>query len=297
MTTPGTGDDARRRLGKAAMVPLWSSGFIAGTLATRAHDPALTMTFWRFVFAAPLMGLIAVLSGTRWPRERRVIVPVVVVGVLLQAVQFTGIYLSLQYGVPAGLAALLAGSSPILVALAATVSLNERLRGSQWLGSAIGVAGVVVAVAEQLHGSTTIKGLLFALLGLAGLVGGTLVQLAVGAAVMGAITAASQGFSLPITERALAPVAYLVAGPSIVAVLLFFWLLKREKGGEATSFLYLVPSVTALAAVPILGQSLQAGVVVGLVLALVGTAMVNTRRVPEPVRRARRTALTAIRHG
>src|SRR5207244_956358 len=223
-----------------------------------------------------------------------------------------GIYLSLQYGVSAGLAALLAGSSPILVALAAAVSLNERLRGSQWLGSAIGVAGVVVAVAEQLHGSTTIKGLLFALLGLAGLVGGTLVQrnygadvdpraantiqLAVGAAVMGAITAASQGFSLPITERALAPVAYLVAGPSIVAVLLFFWLLKREKGGEATSFLYLVPPVTALAAVPILGQSLHAGVIAGLVLALVGTAMVNTQHVPEPIRRARRTALTAIRH-
>src|SRR5947207_2850686 len=226
-----SGADTKRRLAKGAMVPLWSSGFIAGALATRAHDPALTMTFWRFLFAAPLMGLIAVVTGARWPRERRVIVPVVLVGVLLQAVQFTGIYLSLQYRVPAGLAALLAGSSPILVALGASVVLEERLRRGQWLGSAIGVAGVVLAVAEQLHGSTTVKGLLFALLGLAGLVGGTLVQrrygadvdpraantiqLAVGAAVMAAITAASQGFSMPITERALAPVAYLVAGPSL----------------------------------------------------------------------------------
>jgi drug/metabolite transporter (DMT)-like permease len=70
-------------------------------------------------------------------------------------------------------------------------------------------------------------------------------------------------------------------------VLLFFWLLKREKGGEATSFLYLVPSVTAIAAVPILGQSLHPGVVAGLVLALVGTTMVGARRAPAPVRWAR----------
>ena len=55
--------------------------------------------------------------------------------------------------------------------------------------------------------------------------------------------------------------------PLIPGTLLFFWLLKREKGGEATSFLYLVPAITAIAAVPILGQSLAPGVIAGLVLA------------------------------
>src|SRR5438128_10270097 len=97
-----SGANAKRRLAKGAMVPLWSSGFIAGALATRARDPALTMTFWRFLVAAPLMGLIALVTRARWPREIRVIVPVVLVGVLLQTVQFTGLYVSLQYLVPAG---------------------------------------------------------------------------------------------------------------------------------------------------------------------------------------------------
>jgi drug/metabolite transporter (DMT)-like permease len=293
--------DSKQRLGKAVMVPLWSSGFIAGALAT-AHAPALAMTFWRFVVAAPLMALIAIVTRAPWPRERRTIAAVVLVGVLLQVVQFTGIYLSLQYGVPAGLAALLAGSSPLLVALVSTTLLDEHLGRRQWIGSAIGVVGVLLAVADDLHGTATMKGLLFALLGLCGLVGGTLVQrrhganadaraavtiqLTVGAALLAVITALSQGFRVPITEPALAPIAWLVIGPSLTAILLFFWLLKREKGGEATSFLYLVPSVTAIAAVPILGQPLHAGAIAGLVLALIGTTMVSGGRAPATAGRA-----------
>ena len=62
-----------------------------------------------------------------------------------------------------------------------------------------------------------------------------------------------------------------------------------REGGEATSFLYLVPSVTAIAAVPVLGQSLSAGAVAGLAFALVGVRMVSARRPAQPVRRAVRT--------
>jgi drug/metabolite transporter (DMT)-like permease len=283
------GVDAKQRLGKAVMVPLWSSGFIAGALAT-AHAPALAMTFWRFVVAAPLMAMVALATGARWPRGARTIGAVVVVGILLQVVQFTGFYLGLQFGVPAGLAALFAGSSPLAVALIASILLDEQLRPRQWFGSAIGVAGVLLAVVDDLHGTTTAKGLLFAILGFSGLVGGTLVQrrhgaavdaraanaiqLTVGAGIIAVITSLSQGFRVPITEPALAPIAWLVLGPSLCAVLLFYWLLKREKSGEATSFLYLVPAVTAIAAVPILGQPLHPLVIAGLLLALAGTTMV-----------------------
>ncbi len=57
--------------------------------------------------------------------------------------------------------------------------------------------------------------------------------------------------------------------------MLFFWLLRHEKSGEATSFLYLVPATTAIAAVPILGQPLSIGAVVGLAFALIGVRMVS----------------------
>jgi drug/metabolite transporter (DMT)-like permease len=239
--------------------------------------------------ATVAMTAIALAVRAPWPRDRRAIVRMVLVGLLLQAAQFVGIFLALQHGVAAGLVALLAGSSPLLVAVLATVLLDEHLEPVQWLGSVIGVAGVVLAVAEELNGGGSSIGFVFAVVGLAGLVGGTLlqrasgtsvdpraansIQLAVAAAVIAPLAAFTQGFSL--STQALAPLAWLIFGLSIGAVMLFFWLLRNEKSGEATSFLYLVPATTAIAGVPILGQPLSVGAVVGLVLALIGVRMVS----------------------
>jgi drug/metabolite transporter (DMT)-like permease len=288
MTEQTQGLDSRLRLGKAVMVPVWSSGFIVGTLAVR-HSSGLSILFWRMSIATLVMAAIALALRVEWPRDRRSLIQMVVVGLTLQAAQFVGIFLALQNGVSAGLTALLAGSSPLLVAVFATFLLDEHLKPMQWVGSLIGVAGVVFAVIEELNGGGSPVGFLFALMGLAGLVGGTLVQraggakvdpraantiqLAVAAAVIAPLTALTADFN--IATATLAPLAWLIFGLSIGAVMLFFWLLRNEKSGEATSFLYLVPATTAIAGVPILGQPLQIGAVVGLVLALIGVRMVS----------------------
>lgn len=54
---------------------------------------------------------------------------VVLAGLLLQAVQFSGVYTALQVGGPAGLVALLAGTSPVLVAVGGSLFFDERLGG------------------------------------------------------------------------------------------------------------------------------------------------------------------------
>lgn len=274
------------------MALFWTSGYIVGALAT-AHTPALTVSFWRLLVATPLMCGIAFAAGSPWPRGRQ-LGWVVLTGLLLQAVQFSGVYTALEVGVPAGLVALLAGTSPVLVAVGGSLFFDERLTRRQWLGSAIGVVGVVFAVGDEMQGALTVGGLLLALLGVAGLASGTLlqrfrvgtvdprsvntIQLAASATFMAVVAAIGPGFHVPITYAALAPIVWLTLGLSIAAIMLFFWLLRRQKGGEATSFLYVVPSLTAIAAVPVLGQSLNPGVVVGLALSLVGVNLVGSRR-------------------
>jgi drug/metabolite transporter (DMT)-like permease len=293
--------DAKQRAGKAGMAVLWTSGYIVGALAVR-HAPGLSLTFWRMVLAAPLMAGLAFAMRAEWPRDRKLIVQMAFVGVLLQAVQFAGIYLALEQGVPVGVPALLAGTSPLAVAVVAAVALGERLERRQWIGSAIGVGGVVLAVIDELGGGGSVAGFLFALLGLTGLVGATLlqrkvggeidlraanaIQLAAAAAILAPVTALTQGFSLG--AGAIAPLTWLILALSIGAVLLFFWLLRREKSGEATSFLYVVPGLTAIVAVPVLGQPLGVGAVIGLALALIGVRMVSSAPAPRPVRRAGR---------
>ncbi len=278
------------RVVKAAMALLWSSGYIVGALAT-AHTPAFTVTFWRFLVAAPVMAAIALAGGVRWPR-RADLGWIVAVGVLLQGVQFAGIYGAIGEGVPAGLVALLAGISPVAVAVLGAVLFGESFTRRQWLGSALGVLGVVFAVADEMQGALTVGGLLLSLLGVAGLVAGTLVQrfrageadprgsnavqLAAAALFMLPLAALGPGFHVELTYAALAPLLWLTLVLSIVAILIYFWLLAHQKGGEATSFLYVVPAIVAIAAVPILGQSLSIGVVIGLALSLVGVNLVGS---------------------
>jgi drug/metabolite transporter (DMT)-like permease len=72
------------------MVPVWSSGFIVGTLAVR-HAPGLSILFWRMSVAALVMAAIAMALRAPWPRERAAIGQMVVVGLLLQAGQFVGV--------------------------------------------------------------------------------------------------------------------------------------------------------------------------------------------------------------
>lgn len=274
------------------MALFWTSGYIVGALAT-AHTPALTVSFWRLLVAAPLMYAIARVAGAPWPRGGQ-LGWVALTGLLLQAVQFSGVYTALEVGVPAGLVALLAGTSPVLVAVGGSLFFDERLDRRQWLGSALGVLGVVFAVADEMQGALTVGGLLLALLGVVGLASGTLlqrfrvgavdprsantIQLAASAVFMAVVAAVGPGFSVPLTYAALAPVVWLTLGLSIFAILLFFWLLRRQKGGEATSFLYVVPSLTAIAAVPILGQALNPGVVIGLGLSLIGVSLIGGGR-------------------
>jgi drug/metabolite transporter (DMT)-like permease len=282
------------------MVPVWSSGFIVGTLAVR-HASGLSILFWRMGIASLVMAAICLVMRVEWPRDRRTLLQMVLVGLLLQAAQFVGIFLALEHGVSAGLTALLAGSSPLIVAVLATALLDEHLKPIQWVGSLIGVAGVVFAVIESLHGGGSAIGFVFAVIGLAGLVGGTLVQrvgganidpragltiqLVVATLVIAPLTALTANFD--VGTGALAPMVWLTFGLSIGAVMLFFWLLKREKSGEATSFLYLVPATTAIAGVPILDQPLQLGAVIGLALAFVGVRLVSSPDKVVPFRRAK----------
>jgi drug/metabolite transporter (DMT)-like permease len=79
------------------MVPVWSSGFIVGTLAVR-HAPGLSILFWRMAIALTAMGAIALALRVRWPSDRGTLARMVLVGLLLPAAQFGGIFLALQFG-------------------------------------------------------------------------------------------------------------------------------------------------------------------------------------------------------
>ena len=86
----------------------------AGTLGT-ASAPPLALTLWRFVLAGTLLAGLALATRAPWPRTRRAWVDATVTGVLLQGLQFTGVYLGLAYGTSAALSALVISLSVLIV--------------------------------------------------------------------------------------------------------------------------------------------------------------------------------------
>ena len=78
----------------------------------------------------------------------------------------------MQMGIPAGLTALVVGLQPILTATVVGPLLGERVSRRQWLGLAIGFAGVVLVLWDKLDFNGGEKtGMIYAVIGLLGILG------------------------------------------------------------------------------------------------------------------------------
>lgn len=276
----------------------WSSGYVAGAIGVEEIGP-FAMVFYRFTLASVILAVISVATGAPWPTSRRMLGHIVVVGVLIQAIQFTGVYGGIALGVPAGVSALVIGTTPLFTALGSGPLLGERISRPQWIGAGLGVLGVIFALSDRLdlEGSFTF-GVLFTLLGLFGITAGQLyqkkfcadmdlrtggaIQLGVAAVAMGGMTAIFEDFSLEPTFTLSAVLLWLALVNSIGATSLLYFMMARGEASRVSSLFYLVPAVTALMAAVTIGQRLSVFAVVGLGVAGVGVFLSTYRR---PTRR------------
>jgi drug/metabolite transporter (DMT)-like permease len=273
----------------ATFILIWSSGYLVGTIGVHAGSP-LALLAWRFLLALVVITVISLVTRAPWPRSPRTYLHLLITGALLQSVQLGCVYLGLAAGVPAALSSVIMGASPLLVAAAGAPLLGEHLRGRQWLGLVIGLAGVVISVSPKLTSAhQQLTGYLLTGIALIGFAAGTLYQKRFGQAVdlrtgtavqlLGAtvtsfpLAALHGGLHLPLTAGALGSLAWLGTINSIGAFIVLFTLLRTRTSGAATSLLYLVPPVTALLAVPLLHQPLTSAVIVGMVVSGIGVTL------------------------
>lgn len=285
----------------AAVLPvvfilIWSSGYLAGSIGAHSGPP-LALLAWRFLAAFSVLAVVSLVTRAPWPTEPRVYLHLLATGILLQTAQFGLLYLGLGDGVTAGLAALILSVAPLIVAAAAVPLFGERMTGWQWVGLCVGLVGVVISLSEKLTGHTPLIGYALTGLALLGFAAGTLYQKKFGQKVdlrtgttvqlFGAtvttfpLAALHGGLHLPITAPAIGSLAWLAVVNSIGSFTLLFILLRLRSGGAATSLLYLVPPVTSLLAVPILGQSTSVTVFIGMAVSAVGVLLVIFAKVKE----------------
>lgn len=273
-------------------IAMWSSGYVVGKLAVPYAGP-FTLLAMRFGLASLVLLIVALAARAPWPASRRQFGHLVVVGLLIQALQFSGLYTALKLGVSAGESALIVGTMPVLTALGAACMFGERLGAKQWLGMAGGVAGVVLVVWHKLGtGSATGGAYAAAVVALAGVTLGTLyqkkfcagmdlrtggfVQLAVATLVALPVALFGEGFDVRWTPQMVFASGWLAVVNSIGATSLLFLMMRKGEASKVASLFYLIPGVTALMAFGVLGETLTAMTLAGF-LATAGAVYLCTR--------------------
>jgi drug/metabolite transporter (DMT)-like permease len=278
----------------AAFVVVWSTGYLAGSVGAHSGPP-LALLFWRFLLAFTVLGVVALVTRAPWPDRPRTYLHLLVTGVLLQTLQFGPLYLGLSMEVTAGMAAMIMSACPLVVAAVAVPVFAERLTGWQWLGLCLGLAGVAISLSDKLGGHGSVAGYALSGLALLGFAAGTLyqkrfgqsvdlrtgttIQLLAGTLTTLPLAALRGGVLLPMTLPAIGSSVWLALVNSIGGFTMLFLLLRLRSGGAATSLLYLVPPVTAVLALVVLGQATPPTVFLGMVVSGIGVLLVvMTRR-------------------
>lgn len=276
-------------LAPATFVVLWSTGFIGAKFGLPYAEP-FTFLLWRFVLVVALLLALALAMGAPWPKTRKETAHIAVAGLLLHGVYLGGVFGAIHHGVSAGVMALIAGLQPVLTAVAAGPVLGERVRVRQWLGFALGLAGVLLVVQHRLSsGATSATGYALAFAALAGITAGTLYQkrfcsnmdLRSGGVIQFAAAALAMAILAPMTEAMVVQwtpqfvfaLGWLVLVLSLGAITLLYLLIRHGEAARVSSLFYLVPPTTALMAYGMFDERLTGTALLGMLVAVIGVAL------------------------
>ena len=285
--------NARAYLGLSVATACWASAFILGKVVLREMTP-LVLGTWRYVVATGLLLPFVVRNGrsgvASLTQVRGAALPLVVM-VCVGGVLYPWFFLAALSRTSAANTSLLIALNPVLTLLLSPL-VGERLERARVIAAALAFAGAILVISHghlgELLALRVDAGDLFALAAAAcwatfnltsrlvvDRVPASTVNLAVfaGGASALCLLGASEH---PITQlahataSALASIVAMALLSSVVAGQLFLLGVREAGVGRAVVFIYLVPVLTALCSVALLGEALSSAQLVGGSAVLVG---------------------------
>jgi len=266
-------------------VVLWSTGFIGARLGL-PHSEPLTFLFVRYLLVVALLLALSLLSKAPWPAQPRDWFHIGVAGLLIHGVYLGGVFIAISMGLPSGVAALVVGLQPLLVAVGAGLFLHETVVRRQWLGLVLGLAGVALVLANKLGTGFELQALLPCVISLLAITCGNLYQKRfcpqfdwrTGAVAQFVPTVVLTGIAAALTEtlridwvpEMVFAMGWLVLVLSLGAVSLLNWLIRNNNSVNVASLFYLVPPCTAVVAWLLFGESFAGTALLGMGLVVWG---------------------------
>ncbi|MGN6106556.1 MAG: DMT family transporter [Kofleriaceae bacterium] len=274
---------------------IWGTTWFAIRVCIAGY-PTYAAVALRFAIAALLLVPVA-LRARPWPRGRAW--GWLVLAGVLDAVGYLLVYVG-EERISGAVAAVLYGTQPLILALLLTATRIERIRQRDVVGALIALGGVAVLFFDQLHlsahqaagvamviGSVVVATLYTTIMkqharDVHGAVA-TTIFLGVTAIVLGAV-AAIVGDPVPWPPPAAPTLAllYLAVVGSVIAFLVYFWLLRRTTLLVTSTLVFVFPLV-AIATDALFERELPLGArtYLGAAVTLAGLA-VSLRRSREP---------------
>lgn len=302
---PGAGRSTVARAGTVGAGPaallattmfFWGTAFHATSIGARHATPLVFSTLRALPATLALLVIVALLRA-RLPRDRRTLAMGALTGVLTVSLVFEGIAESTRLAGP-GNAAVLTNAAPFFTVIFARAACGQRTSRMAVGGLGLGFVGVVVMVSSQLGGGSLVDvalGMVIALMTAAGfavgalliahiatqrpdldMLGFTAVQYVVGALVLLALVPiyGHVGRTDWGSSALWGTVAWVSLGSSATGSICFNLALRRISAARATAWQFLAP-VVAVIVETVLGNIPGGAVIVGMMMAIAGVAIVS----------------------
>lgn len=271
---------------------VWSSAFIAGKIGMTATGP-LTLLCFRFLLAGGLLWVLMrwFAPGVSLRQMDRGAIGLALASGLLTNVVYLGLTYTGMKTVPAGLTAILVSTNPLMTSALASLWLKEPFGWRGALGLASGFVGVVwIMWGRAAAAPADMAGIALILLGTAALAAATLInRRAVGRANLWGITLIqlfasglallpmawwSEGLAFVPNAAFFGSLFYQTAIVSIGVTVMLLWLIRHGGAARASSFHLLNPAFGTLLAIGLLGETVSASELLGVVPIVAGLALV-----------------------
>ncbi len=277
-------------LGYGLLIALWGSTWAAIKIGIETVPP-FVFAFERALAVSVILVALSLAMRHPFPRDRRVILSAVVVGIVNTGSTWAIIFWSEQY-VPSGLVSVFGASSPIWTALLAHfVVRGDRLSATKVVGLLLGLAGIAVLVGAPDTGGrpeAVTASVLLALMPVTWAIGtilqarelrqgsplplvaigstaGSLFLLPLAAAQAGEVAVWSMGTGLAF--------GYLVIFGSCVGLVLQMWLTRWLRPTTMTLAQVVIPAVALLIGWLAFGEEITWRMVAGALLVVVAVAL------------------------
>ncbi|CUH45314.1 DMT family transporter [Ruegeria atlantica] len=271
---------------------IWSSAFTSARIIVADASPLFSLAL-RFLISGLLGVAIARAMGQSWRLTRAQWYATILFGICQNAL-YLGLNFYAMQTVQASVAAIIASTMPLIVALASWALFHEKLRPLGVIGLLAGFAGVALIMSSRIGAGADLFGVMlcglgalalsFATLAVRGATSGGNFMMVVGLQML--VGAALLFLAAPIFETIyihpnvpwMLAFAYTTLFPGLLATLIWFHLLNRIGAIRAATFHFLNPVFGVAVAAVFLGEKLGPMDAVGVGVTTLGILAVQLSR-------------------